>query len=79
MAESDEEVDISNVLLNGGNDKDYEDSFVLDDRPLKKRKTKATKVDQIPETQDDFDLLSTENLSKSRISGSSFKSMGSFS
>ena len=78
MADSGDEVlDVSNVLLNGdGITDDHEDPFALDDRPLKKRKTKGTKIEHIAASQDDFDLLSTESLSRSKINGSSFKAMG---
>ena len=82
MADSDDEaLDVSNVLLNEDGDivEDHGDPFALEDRPLKKRKTKGAKIEHIPTGQDDFDLLSTESLSKSKINGSTFKAMGLFS
>jgi len=82
MADSDDEaLDVSNVLLNEDGDiaEDHGDPFALDDRPLKKRKIKGAKIEHIPTGQDDFDLLSTESLTKSKINGSTFKAMGMFS
>ena len=77
MADSDDEAaDIANVLLEAVDN--GEDPFSFNDGPVTKKRKSANRNPRQISSTEGFDLFSNDTPTKSKLSGSSFKTMGIF-
>ena len=75
MTESDgEDADILSALVEAADDES--DAFALDDAPPAKRRKNAPLKEQQHTPANDLDIFANGVPAKSKLSGSSFKSMG---